>query len=81
MGNAALFHKVDGSGYRFFADQVLDMDSRNPSVAARLLGAFEIWRRLDDTRQTQIRAELERVIATKPSKNVLEIAQKMLGTT
>jgi aminopeptidase N len=80
MGNADLFHKIDGSGYRFFADQVLDMDSRNPSVAARLLGAFEIWRKLDDERQTLIGTELQRVIAAKPSKNVLEIAQKTLGS-
>ena len=50
-----------------------------PSVAARLLGAFEIWRKLDDTRQALIKTELERVIAAKPSKNVLEIAEKTLG--
>jgi len=79
MGNAELFHKIDGSGYRFFTDQVLDMDSRNPQIAARLLGAFEIWRKLDDKRQRMIRSELERVIAAKPSKNVLEIARKTLG--
>ncbi|WP_298913685.1 aminopeptidase N [uncultured Algimonas sp.] len=79
MGNAKLFHKIDGSGYRFFADQVLDMDDRNPSVAARLLGAFEIWRKLDAKRQALIRAELERIVAAEPSKNVLEIAQRTLG--
>ena len=79
MGNTELFHKLDGSGYQFFTEQVLDMDSRNPSVAARLLGAFEIWRKLDDTRQALIKTELERVIAAKPSKNVLEIAEKTLG--
>ncbi|MEM7729387.1 MAG: aminopeptidase N C-terminal domain-containing protein, partial [Pseudomonadota bacterium] len=63
--------------YRFFADQVLDMDDRNPSVAARLLGAFEIWRKLDKRRQALIRQELDRIIDAKPSKNVLEIAQRM----
>ena len=79
MGNAQLFHRIDGSGYRFFADQVIDMDTRNPSVAARLLGAFEIWRKLDAERQALVKAELDRVIASKPSKNVLEIAQKVRG--
>ncbi|MGB6231503.1 MAG: aminopeptidase N C-terminal domain-containing protein, partial [Litorimonas sp.] len=79
MGNAKLFHRIDGSGYRFFADQVIDMDGRNPSVAARLLGAFEIWRKLDARRQELIRAELERVIASEPSKNVREIAERVLG--
>ena len=79
MGNADLFHKIDGSGYAFFADKVLDMDSRNPQIAARLLGAFEIWRKLDKTRQALICAELDRIIAAKPSKNVLEIAEKTRG--
>ncbi|WP_427449947.1 aminopeptidase N [Litorimonas sp. WD9-15] len=79
MGNAELFHKADGSGYSFFTDQIIDMDSRNPQIAARLLGAFEIWRKLDDKRQVMIRSELQRVINSKPSKNVLEIAKKTLG--
>ena len=55
------------------------MDTRNPSVAARLLGAFEIWRKLDADRQSLIRTELDRIIASKPSKNVLEIAGKVRG--
>jgi len=79
MGNANLFHKIDGSGYDFFTDHVLDMDSRNPGIAARLLGAFEIWRKLDDHRQELIKVQLTRIIAAKPSKNILEIAQKTLG--
>ena len=79
MGNTSLFHKIDGSGYEFFTDQVLDMDSRNPQIAARLLGAFEVWRKLDKGRQTLIRQQLDRIIAASPSKNVLEIAQKTRG--
>lgn len=79
MGNVKLFHRLDGSGYHFLSDQVLDMDTRNPSVAARLLGAFEIWPKLDKKRQALIKAELARIIDSGPSKNVLEIAQKTLG--
>ena len=79
MGNIPLFHVRDGSGYAFFADQVMDMDGRNPSVAARLLGAFEVWPKLDPQRQALVRQNLDRIIAQKPSKNVLEIAQKIRG--
>ena len=79
MGNPHLFHHISGDGYRFFTQQVLEMDTRNPSVAARLLGAYEIWRKLDKGRQRQIKAELETIIKSKPSKNVLEIATKTLG--
>ncbi|WP_026941701.1 aminopeptidase N [Hellea balneolensis] len=79
MSNPHLFHDASGAGYNFFTEQVLDMDSRNPSVAARLLGVYEIWRKLDTARQDQIKAQLRRVIKSKPSKNVLEIASKTLG--
>lgn len=79
LSNADLFHAVDGSGYAFFTENVLDMDARNPQVAARLLGTFEIWRKLDTKRQIMIQDQLRTVIARKPSKNVLEIATKILG--
>jgi len=79
MSNPHLFHHVSGAGYDFFTQQVLDMDSRNPSVAARLLGVYEIWRKLDKDRQAQIKEQLRKVIKSKPSKNVLEIATKTLG--
>ena len=79
INNPHLFHHVSGAGYDFFTAQVLDMDSRNPSVAARLLGVYEIWRKLDVERQGQIKDQLRKVIAAKPSKNILEIATKTLG--
>ncbi|WP_017930171.1 aminopeptidase N [Robiginitomaculum antarcticum] len=79
MSNPKNFHAYDGSGYAFYTDRVIEMDGKNPGVAARLLGVFEIWKRLDSHRQTLIKHQLNRVIAGKPSKNVLEIAQKALG--
>jgi len=79
MSNPHLFHHMSGAGYDFFTEQVLDMDSRNPSVAARLLGVYEIWRKLDTERQDHIKDQLRHVIKSKPSKNVLEIATKTLG--
>lgn len=80
MNNPEVFHKLDGSGYAFFTKNVLEMDKRNPQVAARLLGVFGIWNKLDLQRQALIKAELRKVIASKPSANVLEIATKSLGS-
>jgi aminopeptidase N len=79
MGNPDMFHAPDGSGYDFFTAQVMDMDSRNPQIAARLLGAYEVWRKLDKDRQALIQMQLKSIIKSKPSKNVLEIATKTLG--
>jgi len=79
MNNAEAFHRHDGLGYAFFADQVLDMDSRNPQIAARLLGAFEILPKLEKNLQNHAKKQLNRIIKTKSSKNVLEIASKIAG--
>ena len=63
MANLPGFHRRDGAGYRLLADKVLELDRRNPQVAARLLGALGRWRRFDQGRQALMRAELERVVA------------------
>lgn len=79
MNNPTGFHRLDGSGYAFFTRQVMDMDRRNPQIAARLLGVYEIWRKLDAKRQNLIQKELQNVLKATPSKNVIEIATKILG--
>ena len=78
--NHVRFHDKDGAAYKFIADQIMDIDSRNPQVAARLMAAFNQWRSLDGERQTLMKTELSRVLA-KPglSNNVFEIASKTLN--
>jgi aminopeptidase N len=52
----------------------------NPQVAARMVGGFSRWRKFDEQRQGLMRAQLERIIATKGlSENVFEIASKSLA--
>ena len=49
-------------------------------MAARLLTAFNRWRRFDASRQALMRAELERVAATPGlSRDSYEIASKSLA--
>ena len=79
-GNPYRFHASDGSGYRFLADQVLQLDPINPQVAARLATQLGRWRRYDDGRQALMRAELSRILAAEGlSPDVFEIASKSLG--
>ena len=79
-GNLPGFHRRDGAGYRLLADKVLELDPRNPQVAARLLSALGRWRRFDADRQALMRAELERIVATPGlSRDAFEIASKSLA--
>ena len=77
--NPAAFHALDGSGYEFIADAVLDIGQRNPQVAARLCGAFSAWKKHDTRRQVLMKAQLERIRDAKGvSKDVLEIASRSI---
>ncbi len=77
--NHLRFHDGDGSGYRLVGEAIRTLDPVNPQVAARMAGAFESWRRYDQGRQAQMRAELA-AIRDLPgiSPNLFEVAGKML---
>ena len=78
-GNLAEFHAADGSGYQFWAQQVVALDAINPQIAARLARALDRWRKFDATRQPQMRAALEQVAASAQSPDVLEVVGKALS--
>ena len=59
--NPLNFHRRDGSGYRFVADRLLELDDINPQVAARIINPLIRWRRQDSDRQALMRHELERI--------------------
>jgi len=79
-GNPVTFHRLDGRGYRFVADRVVELDAINPQVASRIVSAFNPWKRYEPRRSGLMRAELER-IGSQPaiSKDVSEIVERALG--
>ncbi len=79
-GNLAEFHAADGSGYAFWAEQVIEVDTLNPQAAARLARALDRWRKFDPERQRWMRASLEEVARHQPlSNDVREIVEKSLA--
>ncbi len=79
-GNPVRFHDGAGRGYRFLADRVIELDSLNPQIAARLLGAFSRWRKFESARRKLMKAQLERIMACPElSKDTYEIAMKTLA--
>ncbi|MGD9582669.1 MAG: aminopeptidase N [Lysobacterales bacterium] len=80
QGNRPGFHAADGGGYRLLSAAVARLDRINPQIAARLLAAFNGWRRLEPGRQGQMRAELEQ-LAQLPglSSDCAEIIQRALA--
>ncbi len=79
QANPVRFHESDGSGYALVGDMIEQLDRLNPQVAARLMTAFNLWRRYDTPRQALMKAQIERMLAVKGlSKDVEEIATKSL---
>jgi aminopeptidase N len=79
VGNPAQFHLPDGSGYAFWAEQVIALDALNPQVAARLARALERWRKFTPALRERMKAALEQVAAQVKSKDVKEVVDKALA--
>jgi aminopeptidase N len=77
--NYVNFHNLDGSGYIFIADMVIQLDKLNPQVASRLVKSFSRWKRYSSTRQELMKLQLKRIIKQpKLSGDVYEIVSKSL---
>jgi len=80
IGNPLRFHAVDGSGYDFLADRIIELDPLNPQIASRLVYSMTRWRRYDEGRQTLMRGQLERILDVEGlSNDVYEVVSKSLG--
>ena len=81
MNNPVGFHAVDGSGYAFLTDGIIELNSINPQIAARLLTPMREWKRYTDDRQEHLKDCLERILETPNlSPDVFEIASKSLNS-
>jgi aminopeptidase N len=78
--NLVNFHRADGAGYRFLADQVIVLNKLNPQIASRLLAPLTRWRKYDAGRQGLMKSELERILASgELSSDVYEMVSKSLA--
>ncbi|MBC7453922.1 MAG: aminopeptidase N [Massilia sp.] len=79
-GNPSQFHAPDGSGYAFWAEQVIALDAINPQVASRLARSMDRWRRYAPALQVQMQAVLQQVAnLTGLSNDVREVISKALA--
>ncbi len=77
--NALHFHAIDGSGYLFIADKILELDKLNPQIASGLAGAYKDYSRLNVNAKALMKVQLEKILdAEDLSKNVYEIVSKIL---
>ncbi|MCW5712439.1 aminopeptidase N [Shinella sp.] len=79
FSNPTGFNRADGAGYRFLAEQILEIDPKNPQLAARILTSMRSWRALEDGRSDHARNALRTIAAgEKLSSDVSDIVERML---
>ncbi len=69
--NVAFFHKIDGSGYEFLTDILIKLNTTNPQVASRLMTPLIEFKKFDETRQSLMTAQLQRIAALPDLANDL----------
>jgi aminopeptidase N len=78
--NSINFHTQEGSGYRFLADRIIELNKQNPQIAARMLTPLTRWKKYLPERQAQMKMELERIMHSgELSKDVYEVVSKSLA--
>ena len=80
--NPSAFHRVDGAGYAFWADRVLELDAVNPQLASRIARISDRWSQLAEPYRSAAQEAVKRV-AAKPdlSANVREVVSNALGVS
>ena len=71
--NVPVFHAIDGSGYRFMADQIAAVDRRNPITASRMAKVFSRWSSYGVDRQSAMRQAIDQLAAGELSSNTAEV--------
>ncbi|MEM7329777.1 MAG: aminopeptidase N [Pseudomonadota bacterium] len=79
MQNLPAFHAPDGSGYALVTRVIERADKKNPSLAARLLTAFEQWKLLEPQARNAAEAALQRLQTVKLSQNASDIISRTLS--
>lgn len=78
--NTVNFHAMDGSGYGFLADRIIELNKQNPQIASRMLTPLTRWKKYSPERQALMKAELERISNSgELSKDVYEVVSKSLA--
>ncbi|HEY4958100.1 MAG TPA: aminopeptidase N, partial [Caldimonas sp.] len=78
--NPAGFHRLDGAGYAFWAERVLELDAINPQLASRIARALDRWTQLAEPYRGAARAAIARVAAAPGlSSDTSEIVSRALA--
>ena len=80
-GNPVVFHAADGSGYRFLAERLIELDRRNPITASRLAKVYSRWQSYGPERRQRLHDALAVLDAASLSANTREVVNQCVAAT
>ena len=79
--NTPNFHANDGSGYKYLARHLAEIDGRNPQIAARIFLPLTRFSSYSEDRQAMMKGALVRIKSTANLSNDLtEVIHKALNS-
>ncbi len=75
----SLFHSIDGSGYKYIANKIIEFDKSNPIVISRFLKIFSTFRRYENPYKNNIIKVLDYIKRKKLSVNTREVIDAILN--
>ena len=79
--NTLGFHQIDGSGYKYLTNYLLELDKLNPQIASRLVTPLIQYSRYAHLNQKLMKAQLQRLYGAKNlSRDLFEKISKALSS-
>ncbi|AIQ97657.1 aminopeptidase N [Prochlorococcus sp. MIT 0801] len=76
--NIDLFHSLDGQGYLFMADKLIEVDKINPITASRMVKVFSKWKTYIDKNKKGMYESLLKLNKANLSSNTREVVELIL---
>ena len=76
--NIELFHSLDGQGYLFMADKLIEVDKINPITASRMVKIFNKWKTYADKNKEGMYKSILKINEANISSNTREVVELIL---
>ncbi len=76
--NIELFHSIDGQGYLFMADKLIELDKINPITASRMVKIFSKWKTYVEKNKEGMYESILKINKANISSNTREVVELIL---
>ena len=76
--NIESFHSIDGQGYLFMAEKIIEVDKINPITASRMVKIFSKWKTYIDKNKEEMYKSILKINESNISSNTREVVELIL---